>query len=520
MSRLALAAPALVPAADGVDATLQRYFGPFAEGLAGIVFYAVPIFGTEVPLIVGWLVVCGTFFTLWLKFLNVRGMKHALDLVRGKYTPADATGEVTHFQALATALSSTVGLGNIAGVAVAITIGGPGAAFWMFVAGFVGMSTKMAECTMAVKFRKVHADGTVSGGPMWYLRDGLASIGRPTLGVALATTWAAFMMIAAIGTNAFQSNQATTQLVNVAGTGGLGTFLSENRWTIGLATALITAAVIIGGIKSIARVTEMMVPLMAILYVGSCLIVLGANVTSIPAAVVEIVTHAFSPEGVAGGAIGSLIVGFQRATYSNSAGVGDAPIAHSVVKTNRPASEGFVASLEPFVDTIIICSMTALTIVVTGTWRGAEGVEGVTITSQAFATVADWFPYVLAVAVWLFAYSTILSYAYYGMKAFGSLFGDNRLAENVYKVIFLSFTVIGAAATLGPVILFADSLLFLLALCNVLGLYFLAKVIRKEFSDYWTGLHDGDFAEIPPRERFIFGAQAQRRAANVESNNP
>lgn len=505
--------------AGGVDAFLQRYFGAFAEAVAGVVFYAVPIFGTEVPLIVGWLVVCGFFFTVWLKFLNVRGMKHAIELVRGKYTPPDAPGEVTHFQALATALSSTVGLGNIAGVAVAITLGGPGAAFWMFVAGFVGMSTKMAECTVAVKYRRTHADGTVSGGPMWYLRDGLAALGRPGIGKVLAILWAVFMMIAALGTNAFQSNQATTQIINVAGQNSVGDFLGDNRWAIGLVMALFTAAVLLGGIKSIARVTEMMVPLMAIIYVTGCLTVILFNAPHIPAALGEIITGAFSPEGVAGGAIGSLIVGFQRATFSNSAGVGDAPTAHSVVKTNRPATEGFVASLEPFVDTIIICSMTALTIVVTETWRGAEGIEGVTITSNAFATVAAWFPYVLAVAVVLFAYSTILSNSFYGMKAFGSLFGDNRAAENVYKFVFCCFTVIGAAAALGPVVLFADSVFFLLALCNVIGLYFLAKVIRREFLDYWRQLHAGEFEVIPPAERVMFGAQAARtqRTSDVSS---
>lgn len=500
----------LLPTADGsIDAFLDSSFGPFAERVAAVVFYAVPMFGTEVPLIVGWLVICGIFFTIWLKFLNVRGMKHALDLVRGKYTPADAAGEVTHFQALATALSSTVGLGNIAGVAVAITIGGPGAALWMVFAGFVGMSTKMAECMVAVKYRRIRADGTVSGGPMWYLRDGLAELGHSRLGKVLAVLWAIFMMIAALGTNAFQANQATRQLVNVMGDGGLATFFGDNRWTIGLAMALLTGAVIIGGVKSIARVTEMMVPAMAIIYITGCLTVILANFTAIPAALTEIVVRAFSPEGVTGGAIGSLIVGFQRATFSNSAGVGDAPTAHSVVKTDRPATEGFVASLEPFVDTIIICSLTALTIVITGVWRNAEGVEGVTITSNAFATVADWFPYVLAVAVLLFAYSTILSNSFYGMKAFGSLFGDNRLAENVYKVVFLCFTVIGSATALKAVVLFADSVFFLLALCNVIGLYFLARVIRREFTDYWRQLHAGEFEEIPAQERVMFGAQLQ-----------
>ena len=491
-------AGAALPLEINIDATLERYFGPFAEWLASIVFYSVPLFGTQVPLIVTWLVICGFFFTFWLKFLNVRGMKHAVHLIQGKYTPPDAVGQVTHFQALATAVSSTVGLGNIAGVAVAITLGGPGAAFWMVVAGFVGMSTKMAECTMAVKYRRVHDDGTVSGGPMYYLRDGLAELGHSRMGKFLAAGWAFCMMIAALGTNAFQANQATQQLVDVSGNGAIGTWLGDNNWVVGLIMAGLTAAVIIGGIKSIARVTSVMVPFMAILYVAGCLTVIVANLGALPGAFAEIIVGAFSPEGVAGGVVGALIVGFQRATFSNSAGVGDAPIAHSQVKTNRPATEGFVASLEPFVDTIIICSMTAITIVVTGTWRGSDvgEVGGVTITSRAFESVVSWFPYVLAVAVLLFAFSTILSNSFYGMKGFGYLLGDNKKAEHVYKVIFLSFTVIGAAAALGPVILFADSIFFLLALFNVIGLYFLAKVIRREFIDYWTKLQAGEFEMV------------------------
>ena len=480
------------------DEILERNFGPFAEWIAAKVFYTVPLLGADVPLIVGWLVVAGAFFTFWLKFLNVRGMKHAVNLVRGKYTPADATGEVTHFMALATALSSTVGLGNIAGVAVAISIGGPGAAFWMVVAGFLGMSTKMAECMLAVKYRHVHEDGTVSGGPMYYLRDGLAERGFTTVGKILAATWAAFMMLAAIGTNTFQSNQSTQQLVNVVGD---ESWLSENRWAIGITMAVLVALVIIGGIKSIARVTSVLVPFMAILYMLGCLVVILANIGGVPGAIAQIVTGAFSPEGVAGGVIGALIVGFQRATFSNSAGVGDAAIAHSTVKTNRPATEGFVASLEPFVDTIIVCSATAITIVVTGTWRTTDQVSGVTLTSRSFATVVDWFPYVLTVAVLLFAFSTILSNAYYGMKGFGYLLGDNRTAEMVYKAIFLCFTVIGAAAALAPVVLFTDSVFFLLALANVIGLYFLAKVVRREFSDYWGQLQAGEIEQLAPSDR-------------------
>ena len=488
----------LIPLAaegGGVDATIERFFGPVADGFAAIIFYTVPILGVDVPLIVTWLVIAGLFFTFWLKFLNVRGMRHALDLVRGRYTRPNAVGEVTHFQALATAVSGTVGLGNIAGVAIAITLGGPGAALWMVLAGFLGMSTKMAECMVGVKYRKVHADGTVSGGPMWYLSRGLAEIGRPRLGKVLAASWAFCILFAAVGTTTFQANQATQQLVGVAGDGGFGTALAENRWAIGLGMALLTGAVIFGGIKSIARATSILVPFMAITYVLGCLTVIVVNIENLPSAFGQIVTGAFSPEGVTGGVIGSLIVGFQRATFSNAAGLGDAAVAHSAVRTDRPPTEGFVASLEPFIDTIIICSMTAITIVVTGVWQrpDAEDVGGVTLTSDAFATVLPWFPYVLALAVFLFAYSTILAYAYYGSKGSGYLFGDSQTAENVFKAVVLIFTVIGAAAALGPVVLFADSIFFLLSISNVLGLYFLARIIKRDFTEYWTKLHAGEF---------------------------
>ena len=487
--------------AAGIDGFLENSFGPFARSVESVVFFPLPIFGTEVPIIVLWLVVLGLFFTLWLKFLNVRGMKHALELVRGRYTPADAVGEVSHFQALSTALSSTVGLGAIAGMAVAISLGGPGAAFWMVVAGFLAMSTKMAECFLAVKYRRVHADGTTSGGPMYYLRDGLAELGKPKVGRVLAALWAFFMMIAAIGTNAFQSNQAAAQLVEVSGTGGFGQWISDNRWLLGAIMAVITGIVIIGGIQSLAKVAGVLVPAMSIIYVAGCIMVLVVNIQAIPGAYVEIVSGAFDAQGVVGGAIGSLIVGFQRAAYSNSAGIGDAPIAHSTVKTNHPQTEGFVASLEPFIDNIFVCSMTALVVVVTGVWRNGEPgeVNGVTLTSQSFATVASWFPYVLAVAVVLFAFTTVLSNSFYGMKGFGYLFGDRKMAENVYKIVFLAFTVIGASVSLGPIIVFTDSVFFLPAICNGIGLYLMAKMIRGDFEDYWQKLQAGDFERVPAR---------------------
>ena len=473
------------------------WFNSASEWITTTVFYSVEIAGATLPLIVVWLVIAGAFFTVWLGFMQIRGPKLAIDLVRGKYSDPDDAGEVSHFQALATAVSGTVGLGNIAGVAIAISLGGPGATFWMILAGLLGMATKMAECMMGVKYRREHADGTVSGGPMYYLRDGLAERGMGGLGKVLAVFFAIFMIGGAVGGgNMFQSNQATAQIVAV--TGGEGSFLADNSWIVGLVFAAAAGAVIIGGIKSIARVTEKIVPFMAVLYITACIIVLLANFTAIPEAIGNIFTGAFTPEGVVGGAIGALIVGFQRAAFSNEAGLGSASVAHSAVKTREPATEGFVAMLEPFIDTVVICTMTALTIIITGAYLNPDASElgGVALTSDAFETVLPWFPNVLALAVVLFAFSTMISWSYYGMKATGYLFGDNVVAENVFKVIFLIFTVIGSAAALGPVIDFSDSMIFLMSIPNLIGLYIMAKVIRSVITSYYDRVQSGEVKQV------------------------
>lgn len=351
-------------------------------------FFAVPLGDLKLPLIVLWLVVAAVFFTFLLGFQNIRGFKHAIDLVRGRYIdPADA-GEVSHFQALATAVSGTVGLGNIAGVAIAISIGGPGATFWMIVAGFFGMSAKMAECTMGVKYRHERADGSVSGAPMYYLRDGVAKLSRPRLGKVLAVVFGVCTIGGSLGGgNMFQSNQATAQLIAV--TGGADGFLGGNEFIIGAVFALAVGAVIIGGIKTIAKVTDKVVPFMAAIYVLACLTVIFGNIGSVPAAFGDIFSGAFAPTGMAGGLVGVLIVGFQRAAFSNEAGVGSASIAHSAVKTKEPATEGFVSLLEPFIDTIVICTMTALAITITGAYRDPAAYElgGVGLTSKALESV-------------------------------------------------------------------------------------------------------------------------------------
>ncbi len=482
----------------GIDETVSEYFGPISDFIVSVVFYSVPIFGADVSLIVLWLISAAVFFTFWFGVPQFRSIGHSLNLVRGRYSKPEDAGEVSHFQALATAVSGTVGLGNIAGVAVAISLGGPGATFWMILAGFLGMASKMAECTLGVMYRRTHSDGTVSGGPMYYLRDGVAKVtGNAGLGKFLAAFFAVCCIGGSLGGgNMFQANQATAQIVAV--TGGDDSPFADINWVIGVFFAIAVGAVIIGGIKSIARVTEKIVPFMAGIYILACLVVIIGSFDQVPTAFGEIVSGAFSPEGVAGGFLGVLMVGFQRAAFSNEAGIGSASIAHSAVKTEEPATEGFVAMLEPLIDTIIICTMTALTIVITGAWKAEDASElgGVGLTSRAFESVIPWFPNVLALAVVLFAFSTMISWSYYGMKATGYLFGDSATAEIVFKVVFCVFIVIGAALSLDPVIGFSDSMIFMMSIANVIGLYILAKTVRNEVRSHLAKVRSGEFARV------------------------
>ncbi|MGA8209232.1 MAG: alanine/glycine:cation symporter family protein [Nocardioidaceae bacterium] len=482
----------------GVDETVSRYFGPISDFIVSIVFYSVPVFGADVSLIVLWLITAAIFFTFWLGLPQLTGLPHSLNLVRGRFSKPEDAGEVSHFQALATAVSGTVGLGNIAGVAVAISLGGPGATFWMILAGFFGMAAKMAECTLGVMYRHEHADGSVSGGPMYYLRDGVARItGNKGLGRFLAAFFAICCIGGSLGGgNMFQSNQATAQIVAV--TGGDDSPFADFNWVIGVFFAVVVGLVIIGGIKSIARVTEKIVPFMAGIYIAACLIVIIGSIDQVPGAMGDIVVGAFNPASIGGGFLGVLMVGFQRAAFSNEAGIGSASIAHSAVKTNEPATEGFVALLEPLIDTIIICTMTALTIVITGAWDDPDASElgGVGLTSRAFESVIPWFPNVLAVAVILFAFSTMISWSYYGMKATGYLFGDSATAEIVFKVVFCLFVVIGAALSLDPVIGFSDAMIFMMSIANVTGLYILAKTVRNEVRRHLGKVESGEFARV------------------------
>ena len=487
------------------DERVDGFFAPISEVITSIVFFAVPLDfideGVELPLIVVWLVIAGFFFTIYLRGFQFRAFKHAIQLARGDYNNPKDAGEVTHFQALATAVSGTVGLGNIAGVAVAISLGGPGATLWMIIAGLVGMCTKGVECTLGVKYRNVYPDGRVSGGPMWYLSRGLAEKGMGTLGKVLAIAFCIFTLGGAVGGgNMFQANQAFSQAQSVTG-GADGPLGGGAAGAIfGLVLALLVGAVIIGGIRSIARVTDKLVPFMAIFYVLACLTVLVANLSAVPGALWDIVSQAFTPEAGYGGIVGVLIQGFRRAAFSNEAGLGSAAIAHSAVKTNEPATEGHVAVLEPFIDTVVICTMTALAIVITGTYADEASAPGVQTTSAAFESVVGWFPIVLAVAVVLFAYSTMLAWSYYGLKAATYLFGESMLVDRTWKFIFCVFVVIGASSALDAVIGFSDSMIFLMALPNILGLYLMAAVVKREIYGYRKRLADGEIRPMAERQ--------------------
>lgn len=506
LSLFALLAVFLSPAvfaADGVDAVINGIFSSATGWFVSLIFAPIP--GTSFPWIVLWLVIGASIFTLYFGFIQFRSIRHSVSLVKGDYSNPNDAGEVSHFQALTTALSGTVGLGNIAGVAVAVSIGGAGATFWMILAGLLGMASKFTECTLGVKYRNEYADGRVSGGPMYYISKGFAEKGLPG-GKFLAALFAIFCILGAFGGgNMFQANQAHAQLTGVFG--------SYPGWITGVIFAAIVFAVIVGGIKSIANVTEKVVPFMGILYVGAALIILIMNFDKIGWAFGQIFEGAFTGLGVAGGLVGALIQGFKRAAFSNEAGVGSAAIAHSAVQTSEPVTEGLVSLLEPFIDTVVICTMTALVIIITGqllvdaqtglyilneagTIATENGVSGVALTSAAFGSAISWFPYVLVAAVVLFAFSTMISWSYYGLKAWTYLFGESPKAELTFKLIFCVFVIIGAAVSLGPVIDFSDAAIFAMAVVNITALYFLMPIVKKELESYMSRIKSGEIKKF------------------------
>ncbi len=511
---------------ESADEKINSFFIPLVDGLGKVLMFDIfkalklydPVLHDDngnvlrhpngdaktmtIPFVVVWLIFGALFFTAKMKFINFRGFKHAIQLIRGFYDKPKDKGEVSHFQALTTALSATVGLGNIAGVAIAVTLGGPGATFWMIVAGLLGMASKFTEVTLGVKYRNIDEDGRVSGGPMYYLSKGLKKKNLGGLGKFLAAIFAVLVIGGSLGGgNMFQANQAFSQLAGkfapyVPGIEGYGAYF-------GVLLAIFVGIVVIGGIKSIANVTEKIVPFMAFLYVLAALIIIGMNITRTHEAFALIFNGAFSAEAVKGGIIGVLIVGFQRAAFSNEAGVGSASIAHSAVKTDRPVSEGFVALLEPFIDTVIICTMTALVIIFTGFYDPAVagGLAGVELTSKAFDSVFPWFSWILLIAVILFAFSTMISWSYYGLNGFkylfGRYFGKRKVAENlylvsfVYYIIFLIFVVVGSASSLGAVVDFSDFMILSMAFPNILGLIILAPEVKQDMKQYFEDIKSG-----------------------------
>ncbi|MBO6825570.1 MAG: alanine:cation symporter family protein [Sneathiella sp.] len=494
--------------AGSFDQKVNEIFASSTGWFVSLIFAPLP--GTSFPWIVMWLVVAATIFTLYFGFIQFRAFGHAISLVKGDYSDPNDAGEVSHFQALTTALSGTVGLGNIAGVAVAVGIGGPGATFWMILAGLMGMASKFTECTLGVKYRNEYEDGSVSGGPMYYMTKGFKERGIPG-GAILAIIFSIFTIGGALGGgNMFQANQAHAQLVGI--TGGADSFLSGNGWITGLILATIVFLVIVGGIKSIANVTEKVVPFMGVLYVGAALIILIANYDKIGWAFGQIFEGAFTGLGVAGGLVGALIQGFKRAAFSNEAGVGSAAIAHSAVRTKEPVTEGVVSLLEPFIDTVVVCTMTALVITISGVLmtdpntglfildgssiKTVDGSSGVQLTSSAFGSSISWFPYVLAIAVVLFAFSTMISWSYYGLKAWTYLVGEGKTKETVFKVIFCIFIVIGAAAQLGAVIDFSDAMIFAMAVVNIIALYVLMPIVKREMNSYFERLRSNQITRF------------------------
>ncbi len=488
---MAIAAPAAM-AQEAADpgSLADSIFQPVVDILTVLFFFKI---GGEngFPFIVLWLFVAAVFFTFRMKFINFRGLKHAVAVVQGKFDDPHDVGEVTHFQALATAVSGTVGLGNIAGVAIAIQLGGPGAMFWLTVAGLCGMVSKFVECTLAVKYRRQLPDGTILGGPMYYLNQGLAARGMRPFGQGLAILFSILCLGGALGgANMFQSNQA------YAAISGLVPGLPA--WLFGLVIAILSAFVIIGGIKRIGSVAEKLVPAMAALYVIACFVVIIANITAVPSAIGTIFSEAFVPKAAVGGFVGVMVQGIRRSSFSNEAGVGSAAIAHSAARTDEPVREGLVSLLEPLIDTVIICNLTAISIVLTGAYLVDPGSElsGVAMTATAFGSVVSWFPIVLSIAVCLFAFSTIISWSYYGIQAWTYLFGER--SSILFKIIYVVCTFLGCLTSLSLIIDFSDLLLLGMAFPNLLGCYILSNEVAGDLKDYWGRLQSGQMVINEP----------------------
>lgn len=457
--------------------SFTQSFTDFSASVAAIVFATINVNGAEIPLVVIWLFGGAIVFTVGLGFINIRGFWHGVQVLRGKFRKEDSAGEISPFQALTTALSGTVGTGNIAGVAIAITLGGPGATFWMIIAGLFSMATKFMEVSLAVKYRQINPDGSIAGGPMYYMRDAFKARGWPKFGAILAVI---FSVLCVFGSIAFGNvNQGFVQFSSVTG--------FDNSIIYGVIYGSLVAVVIIGGIKRIADVTSKLVPSMLALYFGASLYILSMNAEAIPGAFVLIVESALQPDAAYGGFIGVMIMGIRRATYSNEAGTGSSPIAHAAAKVDEPIQQGFVAMLEPFIDTVIICTITALVIIVTGAYQ-IDNVDGIAITSYAFTTSFSWFPWVLTLIILLFGFSTVISVSYYGNKAWGYLFGERYEVLLTHKILYCITVAMAASVDILAIVDITDSLFFLMAVPNILALYLLLPEVRRDLRDYRTKL--------------------------------
>ena len=460
----------------------------------------------QVPFIVLVLMLGAIFFTFWYRWINIRGFKHAIDVIRGKHDKPEDTGEISHFRALTSALSATVGLGNIAGVAVAIQLGGPGAVFWMLIAAVFGMTAKFSSCTLSQMYRKINTDGTVSGGPMYYLDIGLSESrykGLKVLGKVLAVMYALMIMGGAIGGgNMFQANQTAEAFASTFEISDTGTW----NWITGITLAIGVGVVIIGGIKRIGAATSKIVPFMCGIYVLASIFIILTHISQIPETIRLIFTMAFTKNAYYGGFFGVLIMGVRRAAFSNEAGLGSAAIAHAAAKTEEPVREGIVGMIGPFIDTIIVCSMTAMVVIITGTWNDPSISQsaGVTLTTEAFGSVIGWFPYILTLCIGLFAYSTMISWCYYGERGWIYLLDHIQIGGEGYglktvvlfRIIFVIFIVVGAVSKLSDVLDFSDAMIFSMAFPNIVGSIFLAPKVLEKVRDYWGRYQSGEMSSV------------------------
>jgi AGCS family alanine or glycine:cation symporter len=496
---VAPSAAAAQPKAEGWMDRVDWFFGNWVVApLEAVLFFDFGTsrwLGSSIPIVVLWLLFGAIFFTVRMNFISFRGFWHAIRLTRGDYDKPDETGEVSHFQALASALSATIGLGNIAGVAIGVGTGGPGAVFWLVVAGLLGMSSKFAECSLGQMYRKVDHDGTVSGGAMHYLRDGLAELGLPRLGMVLSVVFAIMCMGGSFGGGCvFQVSQSLCAMK------GQVPLLEDKPWIFGLVMVVLAGVVVIGGIRRIAATAEKIVPLMCVIYVAAALYILFSNYDHVLPAFAMILEQAFTPSAAYGGFLGVMVTGVRRAAFSNEAGIGSAPIAHAAARTEEPISEGIVALLEPFIDTVVICTMTGLVVVITGVYADPACAgyikenNGSGLTSAAFGSVLWWFPYVLTLSVVLFAYSTLISWSYYGERCWSYLFGERTAI--IYKCTFIGFIFLGSVVTATNLLVFSDLMILSMAFPNIIGVVLLSGKVRRRLDDYWRRYKAGELEPI------------------------